>query len=334
MDIDQYYQTIIQDGLKVIQIEQDAIERLKTRIDDNFCRAVEMIHHAKSRVYFTGIGKSGIICKKICATMTSIGYPAIFLHPVEGLHGDLGLVFSDDIIIAISKSGETVEVNRLIPLFRRYGCKIISMTGNKQSHLARSSDIHLDISVREEACPFDLVPTSSTTAALVMGDALAIALLKQSSFNLEDFARNHPGGSIGRSLLKVKDLMKSGENLPIVSETATMQQVLREMTSRKLGMTCVVDSGNKLVGVITDGDLRRCLLQNSQIDQLQAGSFMTKNPKTIEPDLSAGEAVDKMEHMAITSLIITDSTDHPIGVIHLHDLIKSGVVYRGKGHLE
>lgn len=321
-------------GRDVFDIELSAIQRLRENLDDSFVAAVRMIYHSRGRVVVTGIGKSGLIGRKIAATMTSTGTPAIFLHPVEGVHGDLGLVTNADVILAISKSGQTVELNHLLPLFRRYGCPIIAMTGNPASRLAQFSNVHLDISVTEEACPFDLAPTASTTAALVMGDALAIALLKMKNFRVTDFARNHPGGAIGWSLLKVSDLMKTGADIPLVMESTDMPKVLLEMSSKRLGMTCVVDESGHLTGIITDGDLRRWLATSPTIAKAQACEVMVRNPKTVSADILAGDAVDLMEHNAITTLIVVDDTNQPRGVIHLHDLVKSGVSYRGKGPQE
>lgn len=324
---------IIAHGREVIQIELESVQQVLDRIDDSFARAVEMIAQSEGRVIITGMGKSGIIGKKIAATMTSVGTMAIFLHPAEGIHGDLGLVTSQDIIIAISKSGETMELNRLVPVFRRYNCRIIAMTGNPDSHLARFADVVLDISVNKEACPFDLAPTSSSTVTLVLGDALAITLLQAKHFQLADFARNHPGGSIGRSLLTVADLMHSGSAVPIITIDTPMRDALLEMTSKRLGVTTVVDSEGRLAGIITDGDLRRWLARSADPMSDTAASAMVHHPKTITRDRLALEAVEMMEHYAITALIVVDD-DRPEGVIHLHDLVKSGVVYRGKGHRE
>ncbi len=325
---------IIRNGLEVVRIELEAVQQLHERIDTHFAQAVELIAASRGRVIFTGMGKSGLVAKKIAATMTSVGTVALFLHPAEGIHGDLGLVSAEDVIIAISKSGETVELNRLIPVFRRYGCKIIALTGNPKSELARYANITLDISVPKEACPFDLAPTSSTTITLILGDALAIALLKLKNFQLEDFARNHPGGSIGRSLLKVSDIMRRGAEVPIVPENALMRDVLPEMTAKRLGMTAVIDPAGQLCGIITDGDLRRWLSHSRDPLNEPAGVVMIRQPKTISADRLAVEAVELMEHHNITSLVILDGIRHPIGVIHLHDLIKSGIAYQGKGHTD
>ncbi|OQY29564.1 MAG: hypothetical protein B6244_03400 [Candidatus Cloacimonetes bacterium 4572_55] len=334
------YESIIQSGRETAQIEMSAIKRLVDQIGDEFARAVEMIAENSGRVIVTGIGKSGIIGKKIAATMTSLGTAAFFMHPSEGIHGDLGLVSEKEMIIAISKSGKTAELNHLIPLFRHYGCRIIAMTGNLDSQLARIADVTLHIDIEKEACPFDLAPTSSTTAALVMGDALAIALLKEKNFRLSDFARNHPGGVIGKSLLRVGDLMHTGDEVPIVQHDARMRDALLEMTGKRLGMTAVVDPSGCLTGVITDGDLRRWLCLESADPDRPADSIMTRNPKAVDKKIPAREAMKIMEQHAITVLVVTDSGNsneirkRPIGVIHLHDLVKSGIRYTGKGYAE
>ncbi len=325
---------IIKCGQEVVNIELQAIQKLAARIDEQFARAVELISECKGGVILTGMGKSGIVGKKIAATMTSVGTMAIFMHPAEGIHGDLGLVTGHEVIIAISKGGETMELNRLIPIFRRYDCKIIAMTANTNSHLARFADVTLDISVPKEACPFDLAPTSSTTVSLVLGDALAIALLKIKHFQLTDYARNHPGGSIGRSLLKVEDLMHSGDTLPTIGQDKSMREALLEMTGKRLGMTTVVNNRAELVGIITDGDLRRWLERSGDPLNDVVREVMIRNPKTIEGQTLAPNAIELMEHHGITSLVIIDETKHPRGVIHLHDLVKSGVSFRGRGHLE
>jgi arabinose-5-phosphate isomerase len=312
---------------EVIRKEAKAIALLEKKIDENFVRAVELISKCKGRVIVTGIGKSGIIGKKIAATLTSTGTAAFFLHPAEGIHGDLGMVRKNDVVIAITKSGGTDEVYQLIPLFERLGVPIISLTGSPNSPVAEKSDVVIDVSVEREACPNNLIPTSSTTAALVMGDALAIALLDQRNFSSEDFALLHPGGHLGRKLLlKVSDIMHTGDQIPVVSERTDMKQVILEMTSKRLGTTTVVNKKGQLVGIFTDGDLRRLVERTDEIFSMKAGQVMTKNPKTIDGDELAAKALNLMESYAITSLIITNGKREPVGIVHLHDIIKAGVV--------
>ena len=318
---------IIEKAKEVIRKEAEAILNLEKKINSEFQKAVEMVLRCKGRVIVTGMGKSGLIGKKIAATLTSTGTAAIFLHPVEGLHGDLGLVRRDDVVIAITKSGETEELQQLFPLFKRLGVPIISLTGNPKSPAAEKSDVVIDVSVDEEACPNNLVPTSSTTAALVMGDALAIALLEERHFSAEDFALLHPGGYLGkRLLLKVKDIMHTGTDIPIVSEDANMKEVILEMTSKRFGTTTVVNEKKELVGIFTDGDLRRLVEKTEEIFKLKAREVMTRNPKTISEEELAAKALNRMEFYNITCLIVPDGKKEPIGILHLHDLLKAGVV--------
>jgi arabinose-5-phosphate isomerase len=312
---------------EVIRKEAEAVAALEKKIDQNFVRAVELILNSKGRVIVTGIGKSGIIGKKIAATLTSTGTAAFFLHPTEGIHGDLGMVQKNDVVMAITKSGGTDELYQLIPLFKRLGVPIITLTGNPDSPVAEKSDVVIDVSVAFEACGNDLVPTSSTTAALVMGDALAIALLDERHFSSEDFALLHPGGHLGRKLLlRVSDIMHTGGDIPKVSEETGMKQVILEMTSKRMGTTTVVNHKGELVGVFTDGDLRRLVERTDEIFSLKAGQVMTKNPKKIDGDELAAKALNLMESFAITSLIITDDNNKPVGIVHLHDILKAGVV--------
>ncbi len=312
---------------EVIRKEAKAIAFLEKKIDENFVRAVELILKCKGRVIVTGIGKSGIIGKKIAATLTSTGTAAFFLHPTEGIHGDLGMVRKNDVVIAITKSGGTDEVYQLIPLFKRLGVPIIAFIGSPDSPVAEKSDVVIDVSVDEEACPYNLIPTSSTTAALVMGDALAIALLDERRFSSEDFALLHPGGHLGRKLLlKVSDIMHTGDQIPVVSEETDMKQVILEMTSKRLGTTTVVNEKGQLVGIFTDGDLRRLVERTDDIFSLRAEQVMTKNPKTIDGEELAAKALNMMESYAITSLIITNGQREPTGIVHLHDILKAGVV--------
>jgi arabinose-5-phosphate isomerase len=298
------------------------------RIGPEFERAVEIILNCQGRVVVTGMGKSGLIGRKIAATLTSTGTAAIFLHPAEGMHGDLGIVQRNDCIIAISKSGETDEFYLLLPVFKRLGVPIIAITGGVSSPLAQKSDVVLDVSVDQEACPNNLAPTCSTTASLVMGDALAVALLLKRGFSQDDFAFLHPGGNLGRKLiLKVVDVMHTEVEVPIVPETANMKETILEMTSKRLGVTTVVDDGGCLKGIITDGDLRRLVERtDDRVFSLTAGDAMTHQPKTISGDALAAEALNVMEQHSITSLIITDGAKKPVGIVHLHDLLKSGIV--------
>ena len=318
---------IIEKAKEVIRKEAEAVLNLEKKINSEFQKAVEMVLKCKGRVIVTGMGKSGLIGKKIAATLASTGTSAIFLHPVEGLHGDLGIVRRDDVVIAITKSGETEELQQLFPLFKRLGVPIISLTGNPKSPAAEKSDVVIDVSVDEEACPNNLVPTSSTTAALVMGDALAIALLEERHFSAEDFALLHPGGYLGkRLLLKVKDIMHTGTDIPIISEDANMKEVILEMTSKRFGATTVVNEKKELTGIFTDGDLRRLVEKTEEIFKLKAREVMTRNPKTISEEELAAKALNRMEFYNITCLIVPDWKKEPIGILHLHDLLKAGVV--------
>jgi len=317
---------VIEIGKRVIRIEANAVAELEDRIDENFAEVVDLILRLTGRVVITGVGKSGIIARKIVATMNSTGTPALYLHPADAVHGDLGVVRKEDVVICISKSGDTVEVLRLIPIFKRIGVPVISMVGNLNSQLARLSDYVLNVSVKEEACPYNLAPTASTTATLAMGDALAIALLEKRNFTVENFALFHPGGNLGkRLLLKVEELMVSGKDVPIVRTSTPMKETIIEMTSKRLGATCVVDDNGKLVGIITDGDLRRLLQRTENVFGLTAGEVMTRNPKTIKKDALAVVALQEMEHYNITQLVVIDDERFPIGMIHIHDLVKAGL---------
>lgn len=320
---------IIEKGKEVIRIEAESVANLIERVGKDFAEAVEIIYKSKGRVILTGMGKSGLIARKIVATMNSTGTAAIYLHPTDALHGDLGMVRKEDVVIIISKSGATDELARLFPMFKRLGVKIIAMSGNKDSDLAVESDIFLDISVKEEACPHDLAPTSSTTATLVMGDALSVALLEKRNFTLDDFAFLHPGGSLGKRLsLKIKEIMVSGDGVPIVKENAEFKDVIFEMTSKRLGTTSVVDAEGKLKGIITDGDLRRLLERTMDINGLTAKDVMSKNPKVLQAEYLASFALQQMENYNITTLIIIDEENNPTGIVHLHDLIKLGLQSR------
>ncbi len=318
---------LIERAKRVLTIESEAIKALVGRINDTFLRAVDIIYSSKGRTIVTGMGKSGIIGKKIAATLSSTGTPAVFLHPAEAAHGDLGMVTDEDVVLALSNSGETEELIKLIPYIKRFNVSLISMT-RPGSTLAQASDVVLDVSVKEEACPLGIVPTASTTATLAMGDALAVALLEKRGFKEEDFAMFHPNGSLGKRLLvKVEDLMHQGHEIPMVMLHTIMTDAAVEMSSKRLGMTIVCDSEGRIAGIITDGDLRRGIQRwGAEFFTMKAEDVMTKNPKTIKRDVLAVKALSKMEKYSITSLIVPDEENKPLGVIHLHDILKSGIV--------
>jgi len=316
----------LQQGKRVLQIEARAIAALVERLDDRFAKAVDLLYRCSGKVVVSGMGKSGLIGQKIAATMASTGTPAFFVHPADGIHGDLGMLTKQDTLLALSNSGETEEVLKLLPFMKRLGIPIIALTGGTQSTLAKESDLVLDVSVSEEACPLGLAPTSSTTATLAMGDALAIALLEKRGFKEEDFAQFHPGGALGRRLLfKVRDLMHAGEAVPRVKATATARAAIAEMTAKKLGMTTVVNAKGQLAGLITDGDLRRFLERGGNIAKARAGDLGSKSARTIQADALAAKAVQTMEQFSITSLVVVDEQNRLAGVVHLHDLLKRGV---------
>jgi len=316
----------IERGKEVIRIEAQALAALESRINGSFAEAVELIYNCKGRVIVTGLGKSGLVARKIVATMNSTGTAAVFLHPADAAHGDLGMVRKDDIAVCVSKSGDTEEIRQLLPMFRHIGMKIISMVGNPASTLAKQSNIVLDVSVKEEACPHDLAPTASTTATLALGDALAMALLDKRNFTKEDFAMFHPGGNLGkRLLLRVEEMMISGTDVPVVKQNLTLSDAIVEITSKRLGATCVVDDSGRLVGIITDGDLRRMLQRTTNISELTALNVASKNPKTIRKDSLAAIALEEMEDFKITQLIVVDGEHRPVGMLHLHDLVKAGL---------
>lgn len=318
--------SIVEKGKEVIRIEAEAVAALEDRIDVNFVRAVELILACKGRVVVTGMGKSGTIARKIVATLNSTGTPSLFLHPSDAVHGDLGMVRKEDVVICISKSGDTAELQQLFPIFKRIGVPIVAMIGNLSSKLSQLADIILDVSVKEEACPYDLAPTASTTATLALGDALAMALLDKRDFTAEDFAIYHPGGNLGkRLLLKVGELMVDGEAVPIVHQQVPVRDAILEMTTKRLGATCVVDNDNKLLGIITDGDLRRLLQKTADVNNYTAAMVMTKHPKTITKDVLAALVLQEMEAHNITQLIVVDDNHRPIGMIHIHDLVKAGL---------
>lgn len=320
---------IIKNGKEVIRIEAQAVADLHYSINEDFVKAVETIYAAKGRVVLTGMGKSGLIARKIVATLNSTGTAAIYLHPTDALHGDLGMVRSEDVVILISKSGQTEEISNLLPMLKRMNVKLIAMCGNTNSKLANECDIFLNINVKEEACPYDLAPTASTTATLALGDALSVALLQKRNFTEEDFAFLHPGGSLGKRLsLKIKEIMITGENIPAVKQNSSIKDVIFEITSKRLGATCVVNDENKLVGIITDGDLRRLLERTLDIKELTAKEVMTTKPKVMKSDYLASFALQQMENHKITSLIIVNNDNHPEGIVHLHDLLKLGLQTR------
>lgn len=316
----------IPQGKRVLEIEARAITGLIGRLDDRFTAAVDLLHACAGKVVVSGMGKSGLIGQKIAATLASTGTPAFFLHPAEGIHGDLGMLARQDALIAISNSGETEEVLKLLPFVKRLNIPVIGFTGRSQSTLAKNSDVVLDVSVPEEACPMGLAPTASTTATLAMGDALAIAVLQKRGFKEEDFAQFHPGGTLGRRLLlKVRDLMHQGEAIPKVTARTSAHKAILEMTGKKLGMTTVLDGKGRLLGILTDGDLRRMLEKRVNLAKATAGQLATKRPKTIGPDELAAKALQVMEQFSITSLVVTEGEGRVAGIIHLHDLLKSGL---------
>jgi arabinose-5-phosphate isomerase len=305
---------------KVLRTEADAITGLVDRIGEDFERALDLLVECRGRVIVTGMGKSGIICRKIAATLSSTGTSAWFLHPAEAIHGDLGAIREDDVVLALSHSGETGELIRLLESIRRIGAKLIAITGYSSSTLAKAADVTLDCGVTEEACPMNLVPTASTTAALALGDALAMTLLVRKGFGEEQFASFHPGGKIGRRLLRVENAMHAGESAPVVSASTPMPDVIHEMSSKRLGMTCVVDDDGILVGIVTDGDLRRLMSRTPNVLGLTAGEAMTRGPVTISRQLLAVEALKIMETHKITSIVVADPRGFVEGVVHLHDL--------------
>ena len=320
---------IVEEAKRVLRVEAQSILELAERIDENFSRAVELLYQCAGKVVLMGMGKSGLVGRKVASTFASTGTPSFFLHPAEGLNGDFGMLAKEDLIIAISYSGETRELLEVLPLIKRYGNRLITLTGNENSTLSKAGDVNLDIRVKEEACPLGLAPTSSTTATLALGDALAIALMGKKDFKKEDFAILHPGGVLGkRLLLKVEDLMHIGKAFPKVSERTLMKDAIFEITSKRLGVTAVCNTEGHLMGVITDGDLRRALEKFSDLFNREAFEVMTKNPKWIEKDALAAKAVQRMEEYSITSLFVFKKAGDkvPVGIIHLHDLLKAGVV--------
>jgi arabinose-5-phosphate isomerase len=320
---------IILKGKEVIRIEAAAVAGLESSIDEEFVKAVETIYQCRGRVVLTGMGKSGLVARKIVATLNSTGTASIYLHPTDALHGDLGMVRQEDVVILISKSGNTEEISNLIPMLKRLKVTLIAMCGFRDSRLAGECDIFLNIGVKEEACPYDLTPTASTTATLAMGDALSVALLEKRDFTAEDFAFLHPGGSLGKRLsLQIKEIMIKGDRIPSVHEDASIKDVILEITSKRLGTTCVINTDGILTGVITDGDLRRLLEKTLEIKNLTARDIMTKNPKVTKEFYLASLALQQMENFKITTLIIVNDDNKPIGILHLHDLINLGLQQR------
>lgn len=313
---------LINKAKEVLAVESKAVAALTKSINNEFIKAVNLLYKCKSRVIVTGIGKSGIIARKIAATLASTGTPALFLHPTEGQHGDLGAVVSSDIVIAISQSGETREVLDILPAVKRIGAKLIALTGNKNSTLAKNGDITLDVSIKEEACPLGLAPTASSMAQLAMGDALAVTLLIKRGFKEQDYALLHPGGSLGKKYKKIEDIMRKGREVPIVTVNVSMKKVIYEMTSKKMGCTCVVTSSGELTGIITDQNLRTGLTLDKDIMSRKAGDIMTKNPKTIAREAFVEEAIRITEENSISTLLVTGKDHKPVGIIHLHDLLK------------
>lgn len=317
---------VLDQARRVIRIEAEAVTSLLDRLDSSFAQAVELIYACKGRVIISGVGKSGIVGRKLATTLTSTGTPALFIHPVDCLHGDMGLVSPEDVFIAVSKSGETDEIDQLLHFFKRLDVKIIALSGKKDSSLSRMADVILDVSVDQEACPHDLAPTASTTAAMVMGDALAVSLLLRRDFGPEDFAALHPAGTLGRRmLLKVRELMLSGDDTPMVDTRARMKEVLIVLVGKR-GICPVVDDDRRLVGVMTDGDFKRLLNRTTDFMDIPATEVMNESPKSIHPDELCVTAVKKMEKFSIISMPVVDNDNRVVGVVHLHDLMRARVI--------
>lgn len=318
--------TITDLAKEVLEIEAHSILKMKNSINGNFEKAIEILYACKGRVIVTGMGKSGLIGKKIAATLSSTGTPSYFLHPAESTHGDSGVITRDDVIIAISNSGETQELLNLLPLIKRFGVPMIALTGGLNSTLAKTSDVFLDISVEKEACPLNKAPTASTTATLAMGDALAVCLLEKRGFTEEDFLIFHPGGKLGKGFLySVGELMIKGENLPVASEDELFTDVIELISQKKLGVAIMTDKNGIMTGVLTDGDIRRTLIKYHNVQGIRTKEVMTVNPKTVQPEDLAAKALHLMEKYSITALAITDENKKPVGVLHIHDLLKAGV---------
>ncbi|HEU0110934.1 MAG TPA: KpsF/GutQ family sugar-phosphate isomerase [Flavisolibacter sp.] len=317
--------TIKKAAIRTIEMEASAIQQLSNLLDDDFEKAIEFLFNCKGRVVISGIGKSAIIAQKIVATLNSTGSPSIFLHAADAIHGDLGMIQQEDVVVIISKSGESPEIKVLVPLIKNFGNCLIAITGNIKSYLAKKSDVVLNTTVDQEACPNNLAPTTSTTAQLVMGDAIAVCLMERRGFNMEDFAKLHPGGTLGKKLfLRVSDLYVDNEK-PMVKTSQSVKEVIMEMTKKRLGVTAVIGNDGKLVGIITDGDLRRMLEKSDSIENIQARDILTPDPKTILPTEMAVNALDLMRKNEITQLVVAEN-DNYLGIIHLHDLVKEGLI--------
>ncbi len=317
---------ILEIARRTIDIEIENIIELKKSLDGLFVKAIEILYNCKGKVILTGIGKSGHIARKISSTLSSTGTPSIFLHPSEAIHGDLGMIDKDDVVVAISNSGETEEILNIIPYIKFLNVPIISITGNEKSTLAQKSDVVIDIKIIREACPFNLAPTSSTTAILVLGDAIATVLMELKGFNKEQFAKLHPGGLIGKRLKKVYEVMHTGNKIPIVYEDMSMREAIIEITSKGFGATAVVDKNGNLIGIITDGDLRRYIERGYDLNNANVKNAMTKNPKTIKYNESLGDALNLMEKYKITVLLVLDDEYKLVGIVHLHDILREGIL--------
>jgi arabinose-5-phosphate isomerase len=312
---------------RVLAVEAEAIQSLAARLGETFLDAVELLLNCKGRVVVSGIGKSGHIARKIASTMSSTGTPAYFVHPAEASHGDIGMITRDDVLIALSNSGESEELLTIVPLLKRQGARLIAITGNANSSLAREADVHLDASVEKEACPLNLAPTASTTAALALGDALAVALLDAKGFGADDFARSHPGGALGRRLLtRVRDVMRVGDDVPSVPVSAGFSEAMLEMSQKRMGMTAVLDAAGRVSGIFTDGDLRRTLAHADNIKAARIADIMTRNPRTIGPDKLAAEAVQIMEERKVSQLLVVNGDGTLIGALNMHDLFRTKVI--------
>ena len=312
---------------ETLEIEARAVQRMSSRLNEDFATACHLCMATTGRVVVTGMGKSGHIASKIAATLASTGTPAFFMHPAEASHGDLGMITDQDLLLAISYSGESVEIITFLPLIKRLGAKLVTMTGNPDSTLANAADVHLDVGVTEEACPLNLAPTASTTATLAMGDALAVALLKYRGFTAEDFARSHPSGALGkRLLLRVSDVMRSGDEIPAVRTNVSLRDGLMEMTQKGLGMTAIVDKDHKIVGIFTDGDLRRALDEGADVHETKMSDIMHTGCKTTSADILAAEAVHILEENQITSLLVADDEQRLVGALNVHDLFRAGIM--------
>jgi arabinose-5-phosphate isomerase len=312
---------------RVLAVEAEAIQSLGARLGETFLDAVELLLNCKGRVVVSGIGKSGHIARKIASTMSSTGTPAYFVHPAEASHGDIGMITRDDVLIALSNSGESEELLTIVPLLKRQGARLIAITGNANSSLAREADVHLDASVEKEACPLNLAPTASTTAALALGDALAVVLLDAKGFGADDFARSHPGGALGRRLLtRVRDVMRVGDEVPSVRDSAGFSEAMLEISQKRMGMTAILDAAGRVSGIFTDGDLRRTLARTDDIKAARIADIMTRNPRTIGPDKLAAEAVQIMEERKVNQLLVVSGDGTLIGALNMHDLFRTKVI--------